>query len=154
MTNEQQDALMAIAASGDLTPDRLVTEAADEASPLHSLFEWDDAKAAHSHRVATARAVIRAVKIEVIVQQRRVVAPCYVHDPERDKDGGYIRTVTLASDRDQAVRVLHQEMERIAGAVRRIRAIAATCGMEDAAEVQLGALLGAPVAESVAEAAE
>lgn len=46
---------------GFITPDAVVEEASDEASPLHPAFDWDDSVAAHRHRLSQARKLIRAV---------------------------------------------------------------------------------------------
>ena len=51
-------------AHGHLTPDLVVQAATDEKSPLHPVFEWDDGKAAHQHRLWQARKLIRSVRIE------------------------------------------------------------------------------------------
>ena len=51
-------------AHGHLTPDLVLAAAADEQSPIHSIFEWDDGKAGHQHRLWQARHLIRSVKIE------------------------------------------------------------------------------------------
>lgn len=46
-----------------LTPDVVVQDARRRQSPLHGAFEWDDAAAAHQHRLETARSLIRSVSI-------------------------------------------------------------------------------------------
>ena len=51
-------------AHGHLTPDLVVQAAQYEQSPIHSIFEWDDGKAAHQHRLWQARRLIRSVRIE------------------------------------------------------------------------------------------
>ena len=51
-------------AHGPLTPDLVVQAAQDEQSPIHSIFEWDNAKAGHQHRLWQARRLIRSVQIE------------------------------------------------------------------------------------------
>jgi hypothetical protein len=51
--------------SGDLTPDMVVKAAEDAKSPLHSVFEWDDAKAAQQQRMSTAKLLIRSVVVTV-----------------------------------------------------------------------------------------
>lgn len=48
---------------GRLTPELVVEEAAAPDHPLHDRFEWDDAKAAHAHRLDQAERLIRRVKI-------------------------------------------------------------------------------------------
>ena len=46
-----------------LTPEAVVRVARDPDSILHAHFEWDDAKAGHSHRLQQARHLIKRVKI-------------------------------------------------------------------------------------------
>lgn len=66
-------------AAGQLTPEKVVEDARHDNSPLHSFFEWDDSVAAHQHRLAQARGLIRAVVAvyraddEVPVKQRAFV---------------------------------------------------------------------------------
>lgn len=60
--NEIQQALEAIRLAdpaGLLHPEAVVEAAKDEASVLHSRFEWDDTKAAAAHRLAQAAHLIR-----------------------------------------------------------------------------------------------
>lgn len=48
---------------GHITPEAIVEEAADDNSPIHSEFEWDDSVAAHEHRKETARAMTRSIQV-------------------------------------------------------------------------------------------
>ncbi len=52
---------------GEMTPPVFVKEASRKRSPLHGLLEWDDTKAAESHRLHQARMVINS--IDVIVNE-------------------------------------------------------------------------------------
>jgi hypothetical protein len=56
MSPEQRRELERLAAEygDDLTPQIVVDAARPPDSPLHSLFEWDNAKAARKHREAWA----------------------------------------------------------------------------------------------------
>lgn len=59
-----RDALQALYDShGMLTPTLVVDEARDPGHPLHSHFEWDDARAAEEYRLEQARGLIQKVKI-------------------------------------------------------------------------------------------
>lgn len=51
--------------SGDLSPEAVVKSAEPETSPLHALFEWDDAKAAVQQRLSTANLLIRSIVVTV-----------------------------------------------------------------------------------------
>jgi hypothetical protein len=48
---------------GELTPTDVVADATDTTSPLHPLFEWDNAKAAENYRIDQARDIIGSVMV-------------------------------------------------------------------------------------------
>jgi len=48
-----------------LTPEAVVKDARSEASVLHALFEWDDAKAANRYRLDQAGHIIRCITVQV-----------------------------------------------------------------------------------------
>lgn len=52
---------------GELTPEDILEDAKNGNSPLHSFFEWSDSAAAHQHRLAQARGLIRSV-VAIYVQ--------------------------------------------------------------------------------------
>jgi hypothetical protein len=154
VTPDVEEAIAALAAAGALTAPRVVEEARDESSPLHAHFDWDDTTAAHKHRLEQARTLIRRVRLEVTVHEHVFRVPAYVHDPARDKEGGYLATPKLANDRDMALRVLRQEVARVRGCLDRARKVAAAVGMGSTMEAMLAALDEAEAeVEKIAEAA-
>jgi hypothetical protein len=100
------------AASGELTPDRVVADARDPSSPLHPLFEWNESEAAHQYRLVQARALIRAVVVRYRAsadgQTRSVVAFVNVKQGDRQY---YAATVLALSDPDRRAIVLRQAWE-------------------------------------------
>lgn len=48
---------------GLLLPDDVVDHARDPSSVIHKDFQWDDTIAAHEHRKATARRMIRSIEV-------------------------------------------------------------------------------------------
>ena len=50
---------------GELTAETVLEEAQKTSSPLHSLFEWDNTKAAREWRLQQARVIINYVKVKV-----------------------------------------------------------------------------------------
>lgn len=48
---------------GRVTPADLVAAATPKRSPIHDDFEWDDAVAAHQHRLRTAGTYLRHIKV-------------------------------------------------------------------------------------------
>lgn len=107
---------------GRITPNRLVEAARATEHPWHTSFEWDDAKAAHEHRVETAREIIRTyvtarITDDVIV---RPSAPVYVRDPRLPNDEqGYVNIARVRSDEELTREVLVQEFSRAAAALQR-----------------------------------
>lgn len=52
--------------SGEVTPEAVIKAAEAATSPLHSLFEWDDAKAAQQQRLTTAGLLIRSIVVTIV----------------------------------------------------------------------------------------
>lgn len=67
---------------GEITPEDVLEDAKHDNSPLHSFFEWDDTVAAHAHRLAQARGLIRSVVAIYVDEEKEkpaVRAKAYVH---------------------------------------------------------------------------
>jgi hypothetical protein len=67
---------------GEITPEDVLEDAKHDNSPLHSFFEWDDTAAAHAHRLAQARGLIRSVVAIYVDEEKEkpaVRAKAYVH---------------------------------------------------------------------------
>lgn len=92
---------------GVLTPGDVVAAAADETSPLHSAFEWDDSEAARKYRLEQARHIIR-VTVEVIGggdNGRQIQAFVSVRSDRTDA-GGYRHAPTLMRSKDGRAAIL------------------------------------------------
>lgn len=48
------------------TPEELVKAARNKRSPVHKLFEWNDRRAAHEHRLVQARVMVNSLEVEII----------------------------------------------------------------------------------------
>jgi hypothetical protein len=48
---------------GPIDPEAIVKMAQSSRSPLHRYFDWDDARAAHEHRLAQARGILRSIAV-------------------------------------------------------------------------------------------
>ncbi len=57
------DWLDELEAKDKLEPELMVVEATNPDHPAHGHFEWDDAVAAHSHRIEQARTLVRRYRI-------------------------------------------------------------------------------------------
>jgi hypothetical protein len=118
--------------NGYINPTRVIEDARNPNSPLHTEFDWDDVTAAHQHRLETARGLIRFVKLSVQINSVTVVAPYYVPDPERPQHSRRYVELTVAGRNNEVARqVLIAELDRIAAAIRRAQQIAHVLGLSD-----------------------
>jgi hypothetical protein len=97
---------------GELTPETVVADAWDPASPLHPLFEWNETEAAHQYRLSQARGIIRAVVVRYRATPeggpRSIVA--FVNIKEGDRRY-YTATAVAMSDPERRGIVLRQAWE-------------------------------------------
>lgn len=112
--------------SGRTSAERVVAAAQDPANVLHDEFEWNDATAAHQHRLAVARALMREVDYTGFdVVGRPVTAVGYVRDPSMPaSEQGYIPLSVAEKNKTIAREVLRQELARCEGAIKRAQKIA------------------------------
>lgn len=123
---------------GLLRLEKVVEAAADEASPLHDQFEWNDGEAAHRYRLNQARTLIRAQKIVVRVGPVIVKSVAYV--PATNTPGAYQRLSEIEPSSDMARSVMLSELSRVGGALGRARNIAAILHLESEIDDLLSAL--------------
>lgn len=108
--------------AGALTPEVVVESAKDKRSPLHSVFEWNNAKAAHQHRLEQARHLIAS--IEVIYEQAPVVGAVRAYVNVESGDGRrYARTEDALSFSDVRQRVLTRALQEASDWQRRYKQI-------------------------------
>jgi len=122
MTPQARDRILALSRErgGLLTPDQVIEEARDEASPLHEYFEWDDQLAAQQARVYTARNLIRSVRVDYRTETKVVTSYAFTHDPRVPAgEQGYIEVEAVRKDEDLAREVLMREFAMAAAALQR-----------------------------------
>lgn len=139
---------------GRLTPDAVVADARDETSPLHSLFEWSDERAAHQFRLDQARRLIRSVRVEVKTSTRIVSTVRYVRDPEAERaEQGYIDVVKLRTDEQRARLAVRAELERVESLLERARDVARALEREEELDALIARVAAFRESVAVAEAA-
>lgn len=109
------DALQKKAGSTGLTPGAIVRKAQSPASALHKCFEWDDAKAAHEHRLHQARTVLRAI----VVVNSEIERPMFVHTVVGD-DPRYVASEVAVQHPEMWEFVLGQARKALQSAEERI----------------------------------
>lgn len=113
-----------------LTPDDVVEEAADLASPLHHFFEWDNNEAAARFRLIQAAGLIRSVKVRVtrtkgneeedLTIRAWVAAHAAAPDLE-DVPDGYMPEAEVRTNPELREALLRQMRRDVTAAQRRYR---------------------------------
>lgn len=95
------------AGAGSLEPEAVVEHARSHNSVLHTYFEWDDEKAAHSYRVSQAGDLIRAVQVDIT--RSNIEKPKTIRAFVSVKQGGersYTSTLHAMNDQQLRAQVL------------------------------------------------
>ena len=109
-TIEQELELIANKHGGIVRPVDVVAFAKDPSTQLHGRFEWDDAAAAHEHRLWQAREIIN-VYVKVEPQLNEPVRVFVSLDTDRSQPGGgYRRLDDVLSDEDMTAQLLNQAL--------------------------------------------
>lgn len=87
---------------GKVTSELLLQNAEPEESPLHGLFEWDDAVAGHKYRLSQATNVIINLAVEVEKEQTPKKIRAYYNVSEDEKRGKFINVESAFSNPDTA----------------------------------------------------
>lgn len=106
----------------------VVFDAKKASSPLHSFFEWNDAKAGHNYRMEQAGKLIRSIRLKVEYTSHTVKAPVYVQDTRKDE--GYIAVKDLKTDEEHAAEVLTRRLGAIHTSVLTAQTLAEELGLE------------------------
>lgn len=126
-----RDAIAATADENGVVTSRGVFEAArSENNILHGEFEWDGDRAVEALGLQRAAELIRTVRIKIVVDSRKIVAPYYVNNPRDDKTGEYLPVATVRDSEPMKHGVLLAEISRIESAIRRGMAIAGALEIE------------------------
>lgn len=133
-----REAIMATADENGVVTNKGVFEAArNPNSILHDQFEWDGERAIEALGLQRASELIRTVRVTVIVDSHKIVAPYYVNDPRDSKIGEYIPLNTIKSDDAMKHGVLINEVSRIESAIRRAMAISGVLDIEKEFETMM-----------------
>jgi len=136
-TKEQREAELAriYKRDGSIRPSVVVREAKLKKNPLHNEFEWDDAKAASEHRLATARRIIRVTEIRLEPskpKQRLVHVPSVtIEGPTaatNQREGDYKPVDVVVQNDDELGRALNALAAQIRAVDRTISQIKKAAG--------------------------
>lgn len=91
---------------GKVTSELLLQNAESEESPLHELFEWDDAVAGRKYRLQQATNVIINLAVEVEKEQTPKKIRAYFNVSDNEKKGRYVNVESAFGNPDTARIVL------------------------------------------------
>lgn len=111
---------------GSISADQVVSAAAKKRNPIHLCFEWDDQKAAHEHRLQTAREMLRSfVFVREDIQTDR---PQRVYEVVRQPQQGagrvrhvYKTTDDILKDEDLRAELLGRALKELISIRNRYR---------------------------------
>lgn len=126
-----RQAILELADANGYIDKRTVFEAARSPnSVLHDEFEWDGNAAIIELGLQRASELIRVIKVEVVIDSHKIVAPYYVNHPSDSKNGVYVPLAGVKDDATIKQGVLINEVSRIESAIKRARAIAGALDLE------------------------
>ncbi len=134
-------AIRALEKNGNISAEIVVRAASHPGHPLHSCFEWDNAKAGHQYRLNQARALISQVRVVITRSNQRIVSPYYMRDPRVGPSQGYVTTAILRTDRDAAADALTSEVTRLQAQLERCREYATALDLEAELDASLASVL-------------
>jgi len=97
----------------------VLAKAKSKKSSLHDLFEWDDTKAAHQHRLEQARRICRVVVIQHGDGVEKLVHVPVVKSEDADSAEGYYKPVSVMVQ-DEYDRAKGQALAALAAAERNV----------------------------------
>lgn len=121
-------ALLAIVAStrGFLNPNVVLDAARDPTHTLHPYFEWDDAVAGESYRLAQVGVLVRHVRLTAVRENEETreikvtTTRAYQSRPSmRSRAGGYEGIAAILADADKRHELLAQVLRELASYRRR-----------------------------------
>lgn len=117
---------------GVIKIDRVIEDARNPDSPLHSEYKWNVEEAAMEYWRIQTRAILRSFSCPIVYEDRVLAAPFYVHDPaSKNKEDGYVALANVRKDGDKARDILAAELSRARSAMDRAHAVAVALGLAD-----------------------
>lgn len=143
--------LRRLSIDGTVTPEQVVEAARPDDAPLHGEFNWDDASAAHQHRLDQARTLIKSVRLVIRTSTIPFTSVAYVKDVRLEpSQQGYVPLRDLVSDEERASLTMDAELLRLNALIERVREIASVIGQRDRLDQYLMQAAGVPSAVAVA----
>lgn len=128
---------------GFLDLDTVVSTAKNPNDILHQYFTWDDTKAAHEHRKAQARALIRSVHYVEKTTKIRLDVPKYVQAHHETHRPGYQSLDRVLQEKKYIDDTLNDELKRAQGNLKRALIVASTLNIRERLKQALALVIDA-----------
>lgn len=99
-----------------ITPTLVVKEAQKKKSPLHNYFDWEDATAAHKHRLWQARILLNHIRVKITFNSKETDVRQFhniVITPEAPQETAYVTLNTVVESADYVQQVLKQAFKEV-----------------------------------------
>lgn len=126
--------------NGNVSAKAVFEAARSPNSVLHGEFEWNGESAVMQLGMQRAAELIRSVRVEVIIDTHKVVAPYYVNHPSSSRSGEYVPVQSIQGDRAIKHGVLINEISRIEAAINRARAVVGILDVQQEFETMLSSI--------------
>lgn len=97
---------------GALTSQNVLESARSEKSPIHSLFEWDDTKAAEQYRLKQAAQIICNLTVEIETDDKPIECRAYM-DVSEAKVGSFINVQSAFQSEESREVVLRRALNEL-----------------------------------------
>lgn len=115
---------------GKLTNDLVLQNAEDEDSPIHELFEWDDAVAGHKYRLTQATQLIINLAFEPDEQTKPKPVRAYYNVSEPDKKkGSFVNMKSAFSNPDSRDIILKRALRELESFKEKYQSITELAGV-------------------------
>ena len=98
---------------GKITSDLVLQKAESEESPIHELFEWDDAVAGHKYRLSQATQIIISLAKEVEEDPKTKTVRAYYNVSDGERKGSFVNAKTAFSNPDTRDIILKRALREL-----------------------------------------
>lgn len=98
---------------GNLTSATVLESARPTDSPIHSLFEWDDTKAAEKYRLKQATQIICNLAVEIETDKKPIECRAFM-EVTNEKNGKFVNVQSAFQCEESREIVLHRALQELA----------------------------------------
>ena len=116
---------------GQLTASGILTMAKSSKSPLHSLFEWDNTKAARQYRLEQARKIIKRANVTIENQEDKII---HVPVSSSKGEGTYKEAKTIVNSISDFELAMSEALKKLSSAEKAVELLKTVSSSENVDE--------------------